>query len=44
MNMPTLVYRNIAPMEPAWSRFISPVLADAIVPILRGTRSGTGPA
>jgi hypothetical protein len=31
-----LVYRNIAHMEPAWSRFISPVLADAIVPIMRG--------
>jgi hypothetical protein len=32
-----LVYRNIAHMEPAWSRFIAPVLADAIVPILRGS-------
>jgi SGNH domain (fused to AT3 domains) len=31
-----LVYRNIAHMEPAWSRFISPVLADAIVPVMRG--------
>ena len=31
-----LVYRNIAHMEPAWSRFIAPVLADAIVPIMRG--------
>jgi len=30
------VYRNIAHMEPAWSRFISPVLADAIVPVMRG--------
>jgi hypothetical protein len=30
-----LVYRNIAHMEPAWSRFISPVLADAIVPVMR---------
>jgi hypothetical protein len=30
-----LVYRNIAHMEPAWSRFISPVLASAIVPIMR---------
>ena len=28
------VYRNIAHMEPAWSRFIAPVLADAIVPIM----------
>jgi hypothetical protein len=31
-----LVYRNIAHMEPVWSRFIAPVLADAIVPIMRG--------
>jgi hypothetical protein len=31
-----LVYRDIAHMEPAWSRFISPVLAEAIVPIMRG--------
>jgi hypothetical protein len=31
-----LVYRNIAHMEPAWSRFISPVLADAIVPVMQG--------
>jgi len=31
-----LVYRNIAHMEPAWSRFISPVLADAIVPVMPG--------
>ena len=31
-----LVYRNIAHMEPAWSRFIAPVLADAIVPIMQG--------
>jgi hypothetical protein len=31
-----LVYRNIAHMEPAWSRFISPVVAGAIVPIMRG--------
>ena len=30
-----LVYRDIAHMEPAWSRFISPVLADAIVPSCR---------
>jgi hypothetical protein len=29
-----LVYRNIAHIEPAWSRFIAPVLADAIVPIM----------
>jgi hypothetical protein len=26
-------------MEPAWSRFIAPVLADAIVPILRGAQA-----
>jgi hypothetical protein len=31
-----LVYRNIAHMEPAWARFIAPVLADAIVPIIQG--------
>jgi SGNH domain (fused to AT3 domains) len=31
-----LVYRNIAHMEPAWSRFVAPVLADAIVPIMTG--------
>jgi hypothetical protein len=31
-----LVYRNIAHMEPAWSRFIAPVLADAIVQIMQG--------
>jgi hypothetical protein len=31
-----LVYRNIAHMEPAWSRFISPVLADAIAPVMQG--------
>jgi hypothetical protein len=30
------VYRNIAHMEPVWSRFIAPVLADAIVPIMQG--------
>ena len=30
------VYRNIAHMEPVWSRFIAPVLADAILPIMRG--------
>ncbi len=36
-----LVYRNIAHIEPAWSRFISRVLADAIVPIMRGARTGT---
>jgi hypothetical protein len=30
-----LVYRNIAHIEPAWSRFIAPVLADAIVPIMQ---------
>jgi hypothetical protein len=29
------VYRNIAHMEPVWSRFIAPVLEDAIVPIMR---------
>lgn len=28
-----LVYRNIAHMEPAWSRFIAPVLADAVLPV-----------
>ena len=28
------VYRNIAHMEPVWSRFIAPVLADAIVPVM----------
>jgi hypothetical protein len=33
-----LVYRDVAHMEPAWSRFISPVLADAIVPLMRGAR------
>ena len=38
------VYRNIAHIEPAWSRFISPVLADAIVPIMRGARVITLPA
>jgi hypothetical protein len=31
------VYRNIAHMEPVWSRFIAPVLADAIAPIMRGS-------
>jgi hypothetical protein len=30
------VYRNIAHMEPVWSRFIAPVLADAIAPIMQG--------
>jgi hypothetical protein len=29
------VYRNIAHMEPVWSRFIAPVLADAIVPFMQ---------
>src|SRR4029077_5845135 len=29
-----LVYRNIAHMEPAWSRFIAPVLADAIARVM----------
>lgn len=28
------VYRDIAHMQPVWSRFIGPVLADAIVPIM----------
>jgi hypothetical protein len=28
------VYRNIAHVEPVWSRFIAPVLADAIVPVM----------
>ncbi|HUA49031.1 MAG TPA: SGNH hydrolase domain-containing protein [Solirubrobacteraceae bacterium] len=28
-----LVYRDVAHMQPAWARFISPLLADAIVPI-----------
>jgi hypothetical protein len=31
-----LLYRNIAHIEPAWSRFISPVLDDAITPIMTG--------
>lgn len=31
-----LVYRDVAHMQPVWSRFISPLLADAIVPIMRG--------
>jgi len=34
-----LVYRNIGHMEPAWSRFISPVLGDTIIPAL-SHRSG----
>jgi len=29
-----LVYRNVAHIEPAWSRFISPVLARTVVPVL----------
>ena len=37
-----LVYRDIAHMEPAWSRFISPVLADAIVPIMQGASAPAG--
>ncbi len=31
-----LLYRDVAHMQPAWSRFIAPVLADEIVPIMRG--------
>jgi hypothetical protein len=31
-----LLYRDRAHMVPAWSRFIAPVLADAIVPVVRG--------
>jgi SGNH domain (fused to AT3 domains) len=31
-----LVYRDVAHMEPAWSRFIAPLLADAIVPVMGG--------
>jgi hypothetical protein len=31
-----LLYRNVAHMEPAWSRFISPVLSDSIVPVMQG--------
>jgi hypothetical protein len=30
-----IVYRDGAHMTPAWSRFIAPVLADAIAPVLR---------
>jgi SGNH domain (fused to AT3 domains) len=30
-----LVYRDVAHMEPAWSRFISPVLTNDIVPIMQ---------
>jgi hypothetical protein len=26
-------------MEPAWARFIAPVLSDAIVPIMHGSRA-----
>jgi hypothetical protein len=38
-----LVYRDVAHMEPAWSRFISPVLAHAIVPIMRGVGRSRDP-
>jgi hypothetical protein len=38
-----LVYRDVAHMEPAWSRFISLVLADAIVPAMDGG-GGLNPA
>jgi hypothetical protein len=34
-----LVYRNIAHIEPAWSRFISPLLAATLVPVLRPRRA-----
>lgn len=33
-----IVYRDGAHMTPAWSRFIAPVLADAIAPVLRRGR------
>ena len=29
-----LVYRDVAHMQPVWSRFIAPLLADAIVPVI----------
>jgi hypothetical protein len=37
-----LVYRDVAHMQPVWSRFISPLLADAIVPIMRGAQFISG--
>ena len=29
-----LLYRDVAHMQPVWSRFIAPLLADAIVPVI----------
>jgi hypothetical protein len=34
-----LVYRDIAHMQPVWSRFIAPVLADAIVTMMCGAQA-----
>ena len=36
-----LLYRDNAHMTPAWSRFVAPVLADTLVPIMDASSSGT---
>ena len=33
-----LLYRDVAHMIPAWSRFIAPLLADALLPVVRGKK------
>lgn len=35
-----ILYRDASHVVPAWSRFIAPVLADAILPVVQGERNG----